>query len=237
MKSYIKIASLSLAVLFGISTGSFAKGECEFDPWSSENLGKSMMATGQHLSESQSDLTLSGILNQSTVEKDEQKASALSIFGGYAAAGAGWLKDGLLNMGVEGAKNTARWAVAYNASYLSVEILKEATALGMYYGFYAAGALTIAGPGTGLAAGLAAYNLTKMTFTALNYITPGMDGAIAGFYTPVVKSLTDKAIDYTPAALRTGASLVQTGASTLAAMGSSFASYFSKPSFSYAFGG
>lgn len=137
-------------------------------------------------------------------------------------------------------ESIARYAVAYNTSYYCIEGLKEVTALGLYGATYLAGTYT-AGPVLGLQAANFVYYGTKAAFTTMNYIMPAYNGVIAASYTPIVKLVTDKAIDYTPTALNlayTGASkVISSGASLLGSLGRAFGSWYSPaettPSFNF----
>jgi hypothetical protein len=142
----------------------------------------------------------------------------------------------LINYAISGAKavitpieSIARYAVAYNTSYYCIEGLKEATALGLYGAVYLAGTYT-AGPVLGLQAANFTYYGTKAAFTTMNYLIPAYNGVLAATYTPVVKLVTDKLIDYTPAALEgaySGASrLVCGGASLVSSLGNAFSSRY-----------
>ncbi len=143
----------------------------------------------------------------------------------------------LVDYAISGAKiasmpleSIARYAVAYNTSYYCIEGLKEATALGLYGAAYLAGTYT-AGPVLGLQAANFTYYGTKAAFTTMDYIMPGYNGALAAAYTPVVKLVTDKLIDYTPAALGAAyagaSSLVSGGASLVSSLGNAFSSWYS----------
>jgi hypothetical protein len=142
----------------------------------------------------------------------------------------------LYNLGYAGAESLGRQAFAYGVSYYQFELLKATAAWGMYGSFYVLGALSVAGPGAGAAAALGAYHATNAAFTMLGYF-PKIDGAVAyGLCKTLnVQYVTDKVIDNAPAALRTGASLAQAGASKLASVGSALASYLPKPAFSSIF--
>lgn len=135
--------------------------------------------------------------------------------------------------GLKGASKPAesilRYAAAYNASYYGIEGLKEATALGLYGLTYFAGTY-VAGPTTGLYAANGAYYGLKASFKCMDWLMPGYNGVLAGAYTPLVKLVTDKAIDYAPTALGvlyTGASsLVSSATSLVGSLGSAFGNWF-----------
>lgn len=123
------------------------------------------------------------------------------------------------------ADNMARYGVAYLTAYAGVEALNEVVAYGMYGAAYGITALSLAGPAAAPVAALTAYTMTRTTLAALHLI-PGIDGALAATYTPVVRSFTDMAIDHGPAAissacksaystLSTAASVASTGLSSI----------------------
>jgi hypothetical protein len=132
---------------------------------------------------------------------------------------------GTYKLGAYVLEGGARLGVAYGVSYLGVEFLNEALANGMYGAAYAVTALSMAGPGSAPVAALTAYTMTRTVLTGLHLI-PGIDGALAATYTPIVRNFTDMAIDHGPAAicsigktaysmLGSAASLASTGFSSL----------------------
>jgi hypothetical protein len=195
MKNYIKVSSLSLVVLAGISME--IRGENKFDIYSADG----------------------SITRTNSTNQEHKELPALVD---YAISGAK-----VASIPVE---KIARYAAAYNSSYYCIEGLKEATALGLYGAAYLAGTYT-AGPVLGLQAANFTYYGTKSIFTAMNYLIPGYNGVLAAAYTPAVKLVTDKLIDYTPAALGVAyagaSSLVSGGASLVSSIGSAFSSWYS----------
>ncbi|MBS0290754.1 MAG: hypothetical protein JSS07_12055 [Proteobacteria bacterium] len=196
MKNYFTVSLLSLAMLAGLSTESFA----DYSEFDSDNI---MSASGT-------------FIGGHKVESQE-----LSPLSGYAISAAK-----LASTPVE---NVARYAAAYNTSYYGIEGLKEATALGLYGLAYVGGTFA-AGPTFGSGAANAAYYGTKGLFKVLDYSMPSYNGALAAMYTPAVKLVTDKVIDYAPTILNaayTGASsLVSGGLSALSSFGQSFSNWY-----------
>lgn len=127
-------------------------------------------------------------------------------------------------------ESIARYAVAYNASYYCIEGIKEATALGLYGVTYLTGTYA-AGPVLGSQAANFVYHGTKAAFGTMDLILPAYNGALAVLYVPLVKPVTNIAIDYAPTALKmaySGASsLVSTGVSLVSSLGSAFSSWYS----------
>ena len=202
MKGYIKIISISLGILSGMSMENLAHGQ---DDW--ETPGSIMTASG------------------SFMDVKEEEPSALSTMGKYALSSAEAIGKRGYHAASNVTDNLARYGLAYMTSYWGVEALMEGTAWGIYYGAYAVGALSIAGPGAGATAASVAYTMTTTALKGLHMI-PGMHGALAATYTPVVRTFTDAAIDHGPetlksafnigrSVLKTTTSMAQTGYSKI----------------------
>lgn len=219
MKKLIKKLTLSLIVATTLCTSGFAMGEKM-----SQEEGKTrhMYDLAASLEDSQGNFQTFCIYKGI---KEETAKSYLNIFGEYAYGGVKCVGKTAFDFGLSGAETLVRYGVAYYAAYAGVETLKEATAWGMYLAAYGLGTYT-AGPIAGSTAGNTAYMMTKATFTAAQYVVPGLNGALAAAYMPAVKVATDTTINWTPKVLKTGYSVAKISASAMGAASSYIWSYF-----------
>ena len=205
MKNSIKTASISLAVSLALSTGSFAQTL----PERATDGAPSVRYTASQVIPAIAECAWEG--------------TKMAGNAAWYAASTGVSLTGKVAAHV--ADNMARYGVAYLTAYAGVEALNEVVAYGMYGAAYGITALSLAGPAAAPVAALTTYTMTRTTLAAL-HIIPGIDGALAATYTPVVRGFTDMAIDHGPAAissacktaystLNTAASVASTGLSSI----------------------
>jgi hypothetical protein len=205
MRNHIKTASISLAILLATSAASLAK----YDPLAEDRTSHPISLVTEMNKQNK------GAIPQ--IEENKETRSLFSTIGGYAWSGAQVIGNASYNMAWNVGNNLTRYGVAYGASYLGIEALMEGTALGVYCGAYALG---------GPVPASVAYNVTRTTFTVLGYV-PGIQGALAATYMPLVRPFTDMAIDNAPMIASTGYSIATSGVSLAYRGFSSLASWVS----------
>jgi len=181
MKSYIKIASVSLVFLSATITGSFAEIETiEKGPWP-------VIPAGMAEQKESAD-----IKDESTEEK--LSASFLSSMGGYAWSGASTLGNMAFNVVWNSADQYVRNKIAITLAGLYINPLIEGTATAAYYGGYVLGGITPF-PGAAPVLGTTSYAAVKATLHGIRYV-PGADTLLVTGFAMGLRYVIDPAIDY-----------------------------------------